>query len=198
MNLPIPLTKLICLLKRLPGVGSKSAERFAFQMLNWPQDSLSELGDLIKNIQKELEFCKECGTLIEKIECSFCASPRRNQELLCIIATFKDVFLMESTREYNGIYHVLGGIFSPLQGKTIAPAVIHSLIERIEKNEIQEVILALDPTLEGDATALFLKEELAPCGVKISRPALGLPMGSSLDFVDGGTLARALSGRSSY
>lgn len=197
MNYPDHLLKLIAIFKKLPGVGTKSAERFAFHILDWPTEKLKEMGSAIQMTKEILKCCSLCGCLIEK-ECPFCSNPKRDNEIICLVASPKDVFAIEDTREFFGLYHILGGLLSPLQGHSLSMESIEKLKKRIIQLEIKELILALDPTLEGDTTALYLKKELDLQHVKISRLALGLPMGSSLDFIDGGTLGRALSGRHLY
>lgn len=197
MHYPDHLQKLIAVFKKLPGVGSKSAERFAFHILEWPEEKLREMSGVIETTRQNLTSCPECGCLIEE-SCPFCPSTARNQEVVCVVATHKDVFAIEQTHEFRGLYHVLGGLLSPLQGFAPAPQAIHKLKERALRLGIKEIILALDSTLEGDATALYLKKELEALNLTTSRLALGLPMGSSLDFIDGGTLARALAGRHNY
>lgn len=197
LNYPDHLLQLIAVFKKLPGVGAKSAERFAFHLLEWPSEKLSEMGKIIETTKQNLKNCSSCGCLIEK-ECSFCINPKRESNLLCVVASSKDVFAIEQTHEFRGLYHVLGGLLSPLQGLTLSTLALEKLKNRVEQLAINEIILALDSTLEGDSTALYLKKELEPINVKISRLALGLPMGSSLDFIDGGTLGRALTGRLSY
>lgn len=197
MRYPDHLMKLIAVLKKLPGVGSKSAERFAFQMLGWPDEKLQEMGEVIASTKNHLTNCSECGALMEKT-CPFCSHSGRNLSICCVVASHKDVFLIEQTHEFRGIYHVLGSLLSPLQGLSPPTRAIEKLKERSLKLGVKEMILALDSTLEGDATSLYLKRELEPLNIAISRLALGLPMGSSLDFIDGGTLARALSGRHTY
>lgn len=196
MKYPTHLSKVIDILKRLPGVGNKSAERFAFQMLAWPQDYLHEMAAIIKDIPTKLGHCKECGCLTGEEACPFCQGTRAG--LLCIIASPRDAFAIEETGEYKGLYHVLGGLLSPMEGIGPERLNLRKLKERIASHSIREVVLALDSTLEGDATALYLKQELAPLNIPTSRLAFGLPMGSSLDYVDGGTLARAFSGRSQF
>lgn len=197
MHYPEHLLKLIAVLKKLPGVGTRTAERFAFHLLNWPEERLGEMGSVIKELKNNLKNCSECGALMEK-NCTICADKERNQKILCAVASARDIFLIEETREYRGIYHVLGALFSPIHGMAPPAHAIEKLKNRISVLGIQEIIIALDSTLEGDATALFLKRELAAFPVVFSRLALGLPMGSSLDFIDGGTLGRALAGRHSY
>lgn len=197
MHYPDHLLKLIAVFKKLPGVGSKSAERFAFHLLNWSEEKLLEMGHTIQTTKEKLNNCEECGSLIEN-SCQFCTNPNRRQEIFCVVASSKDIFAIEQTHEFKGLYHVLGGLLSPLQGLSPAPYAIEKLKERAQRLEVKEMILALDSTLEGDATALFVKKEIEPLNISVSRLALGLPMGSSLDFIDGGTLARALVGRHIY
>lgn len=197
MHYPEHLLKLIAVFKKLPGVGAKSAERFAFHLLEWQEEKLQEMGRVIETTKKYLKSCVECGSLIEE-RCPFCQNPERRPDILCVVASSKDVFSIEETREFRGLYHVLGGLLSPLQGLSPAPRALEKLKDRALKLGVKEMILALDSTLEGDATALYLKKELESLSVSISRLALGLPMGSSLDYIDGGTLARALAGRHIY
>lgn len=192
---PQHLLKLIEALKKLPGVGNKSAERFAFQLLQWPQEHLSSFADVVKTIPDKLKQCAECGCLREELRCDFCHIDRLKARSICVIASPRDAFAIEETHEYKGFYHVLGGVLSPLEGFGVNKLNIPKLKERIKTSAISEVVIALDSTLEGDATALYIKNELEALSLNISRLAFGLPMGSSLDFVDGGTLARAFSGR---
>lgn len=198
MLYPDHLLKLIQLLKKLPGVGQKSAERFAFQLLTWSPHQLNEMANIVTDIPHKLIPCKTCGCLQDHHHCSFCDLTKRNTEVLCILASPRDVFSIEETREYRGLYHVLGGLLSPLEQRGPEHLTIDKLKERIDALKVKEIIIALDSTLEGDATALYLKQELERFPVHISRLAFGLPMGSSLDYVDGGTLARAFSGRSQF
>lgn len=198
MKYPEPLLHLINALRRLPGVGSKSAERFAFQLLTWQPENLRHLAELIKDIPEKLKYCEECGCLRGEDSCRLCDPSKRNVELICVIASPKDAFSIEQTAEYKGVYHVLGGLLSPLDQIGPTQLSIAALKNRIERNRTQEIVIAIDSTLEGDATALFLKQELAAYPLKISRLAFGIPMGSSLDYVDGGTLARAFTGRLSF
>lgn len=198
MFYPLHLIKLIELLKHLPGVGTKSAERFAFEMLTWSPDLLKEIGEVISQFPSKVVSCPSCGCLMQDSHCPFCSAPGRDQSVLCVIATPRDAFALEKTREYRGLYHVLGGLLSPIEGRGPETLTISQLVERIEKLRVNELVMALDSTLEGDATALFLKQELEPFGLKISRLAFGLPMGSSLDYVDGDTLARSFAGRRQF
>lgn len=198
MQYPHHLLKVINILKRLPGVGSKSAERFAFHMLEWPAEYLNEMAQTIKSISEKIHQCKECGCLMDEMGCFFCTEARKQSGVICILSSPKEVFSIEMTGEYRGLYHVLGGLLSPLEGISSDKLTINQLKQRIETLKIQEVVIALDSTLEGDATSLFLKQELQPLNVITSRLAFGLPMGSPIDYVDGGTLARAFSARSKF
>lgn len=198
MSYPNHLLKLIDVLKKLPGVGIKSAERFAFQLLEWQPEHLSQMAEIIRQTPEKITHCNTCGCLIDtQVPCPFCL-PQRQQQTLCIIAHPKDAFAIEETREFRGLYHVLGGVLSPIDGLTPQTLRIPSLIQRIQKHQIQEAIIAIDSTLEGDTTALYLKQELEPLSVKLSRLAFGLPMGSAIDYIDGGTLAKALTARSQF
>ncbi|WP_039358721.1 recombination mediator RecR [Candidatus Protochlamydia amoebophila] len=198
MRYPEHLLKLIHILKKFPGVGHKSAERFAFHLLNWPIEHLIELSETVKNTKDKIKQCLNCGCLTDEAACYFCDINQRDSQIICVTAFPRDVFSIEETHEYRGLYHVLGGVLSPLENRGPEHLSISRLKHRIQDLQIKEVVIALDSTLEGDATALFLKQELAANDIQISRLAFGLPMGSSLDYVDGGTLARALAGRSRF
>lgn len=198
LHYPAHLLKLIEMLKCLPGVGTKSAERFAFEMLTWSPELLSDLGETIRLLPTQIKNCARCHCLTQGERCPFCDDERRDRHILCVIASPRDAFSMEKTREYRGLYHVLGGVLSPIDGHGPDLLSVPLLRQRIEELKIQELIIALDSTLEGDATALYLKQELACYPLKISRLAFGLPMGSSLDYVDGDTLARSFLGRRQY
>lgn len=198
MQYPSHLLKVINVLKRLPGVGTKSAERFAFHMLGWPSEYLHEMAHALKEIPEKLKQCNECGCLKDEHGCYFCTEERKRSGFICIISSPKEAFSIETTGEYKGLYHVLGGLLSPLDGIGPDKLSIAQLKSRITSFKIQEVVIALDSTLEGDATALYLKQELEPLHVATYRLAFGLPMGSPIDYVDGGTLARAFSARSKF
>jgi len=198
MRYPDHLQKLIQVLKRFPGVGNKSAERFAFHLLTWSDEHLRELGQAVSVTKEKLQQCADCGCLKGEEGCQFCQDVKRDSHLICVIASPRDVFSVEETHEYHGLYHVLGGLLSPLEQRGPHQLTLQKLKERINRFQIKEVIIAFDSTLEGDATALFIKQELAQSSVHVSRLAFGLPMGSALDYVDGGTLARAFSGRHQF
>lgn len=198
MRYPAHLLKLIHELKRLPGVGNKSAERFAFHLLTWPEEQLHELGEAIRLTKTKLKQCLICGCIMGIEGCLFCQTMKRDSSVICIIANPRDVFAIEETQEYTGLYHVLGGLLSPLDRRGPEHLSLYKLKERLISLQVKEIVIALDSTLEGDATALFLKQELTENTLQISRLAFGLPIGSSLDYVDGGTLARALADRSRF
>lgn len=191
---PATLSTLITYLRRLSGVGSRTAERFAFEMLSWPQEQIQAFSALLGEIQEDVSPCKICGCLTQKQTCPFCA-PSRDTNSLCILASPKDAYAIEETRSYKGLYHVIEHLLSPLHDRHSHTLRVDRIEERIRAHGIKEVILALDSTLEGDATALYLKAKLEAHSISISRLAFGIPMGSSLDYIDGGTLARALQGR---
>lgn len=193
---PQSLARLIDALRLLPGVGARSAERFAFQMLNWPPHRLREMGELITALPQSIKKCAECGCLIDDAACSFCTPSRQESKMLCVVASPRDVYSLDSTGEFTGLFHVIENLLSPMDGFGPAQLNLETLKKRVMDCGIEEVVVAFDSTLEGDATALFIKEELAPLQVSVSRLGFGLPVGSSLDYVDGGTLTRAFQGRS--
>ena len=192
---PSALNKLIILLKKLPGVGTRTAERFAFHLLQGKQEDLDQLSFALSHLKKQVHHCPICRCFKEESECSFCSPASRDPTKLCIIASAKDAYLIDWTGSYQGLYHVIGGLISPIQGRGSASLDLEALYSRLAGSEIKEVILALDSTLEGDTTSLYLKEELLKRGLSVSRLAFGIPIGSPLDFIDNGTLARALIGR---
>lgn len=198
LKYPKDLLTLIAHLKKLPGVGKKTAERFAFQLLEWSEKDLHEFAQGVATLKERVQACLECGCLMDGVRCMFCDQDKRDRSILCIIANPRDAYAIEETGDFRGVYHVLGTLLSPMDGKTPESLNLPLVEERILKLGTKEVILALDSTLEGDATSLFLKESLSKIGVEVSRLALGLPIGSSLDFVDEGTLSQAFSGRQKF
>jgi recombination protein RecR len=199
MKYPLPIEKLMRALQRLPGVGRRTAERYAFDLaLDWEKEELDLLQGALSDAKEHLTTCPICGALKDGQECFFCQDTRRRKDLLAIVATAREVFALEATGEYRGQYHVLGSLLSPLDGRGDERLRMAPLFSRLQKGEIKEVVFALDSTLEGDATALFLKEQLEPFSLSISRLAFGIPVGSSLEYVDGGTLARAFLGRATF
>jgi recombination protein RecR len=195
---PTHLTYLIAYLKKLPGVGTKTAERFAFQLLDWKEGELSNFATVLSELKEKITHCPECHCLTDHTQCGFCHSPHRDKSQLCIIASPRDAYSIDETGAYRGLYHVLGGLLSPIDGRAPEHLNLESLKKRIAQHSIKEIIIALDSTLEGDTTSLYLKDQIQGWGLPVTRLAFGIPIGSSLDFVDGGTLARALTGRQNY
>ncbi len=192
---PAELNTLIAYFKKLPGVGSKTAERFAFHLLEWPDGEVKNFSSHLSSLKEKIHHCPECRCLTDQNGCQFCSNPQRSSSQLCIISSPKDAFAIEETGAFRGRYHVIGGLLSPIEGKTPEHLNLAKLKKRVDDLGVKEMIIALDSTLEGDTTALFLKEQVQAWGLNVSRLAFGLPLGSSLDFVDGGTLARALTAR---
>jgi recombination protein RecR len=198
MKYPAALQQLMASLKLLPGVGSKTAERFAFHLLSWDDHLLADFANHVSRLKSRLSTCPECHCLTETEGCGWCDEGRRDTSLLCIISSPKDAYAIEETHTYRGLYHTLGGLLSPLDGRSVEKLNFPKLLERICRLRVREVIVALDSTLEGDATALYLKEQIGQIGISVSRLALGLPVGSPLEYVDSGTLSRAFTGRHSF
>lgn len=197
-KLPDDLLALIGHLKKLSGVGTRTAERFAFELLGWPKEDLEAIGTSLKEIKDRIPLCSICGCLTNQSRCLFCEQTERNSSQLCIVSSPRDVFAIESTRSYKGLYHVIEHLLSPLDGRKAATLRLDKIEARIEKEGITEAIIAFDSTLEGDTTALYLKNVLSRPALNISRLAFGMPVGSNFEQIDGGTLARALSGRQSF
>ena len=192
---PEALHALISHLKKLPGVGAKTAERFGFELLRWQPQALTELASHIADLPSKVIPCKECGCLTQESVCRFCNCKQRDTTSLCILASARDAYSIEETGAFRGLYHVIEHLLSPLDGRQASALRLNRIEERIERYQIKEIILAFDSTLEGDATALYLKQQLSKYPLSISRLAFGIPVGSSLEYIDGGTLAKALFGR---
>jgi recombination protein RecR len=190
---PEELQLLIAHLKKLPGVGTRTAERFAFELLNWDTHTLDTLSETLQSLKEKVPPCKTCGCLTNGISCNFCSA--RDSNSLCIIASPRDAYSLEETHTYRGLYHVIEHLLSPLDGRHANTIRVDRIEARIQEHNIKEVIIAFDSTLEGDTTALYLKTALTRPDLSISRLAFGMPVGSSLEYIDGGTLARALVGR---
>ncbi len=191
---PDDLQTLITTLKKLPGIGGRTAERFAFEFISWPDEELVHLGHLLTGIRSKIPPCPTCGCLTQMGACHFCHSSR-DPRFLCLLASARDVYSIEETRTFRGLYHIVEHLLSPLDGRHAQTLRIDRIEERIREHHTEELIIAFDSTLEGDATALYLKEHLSSLPIKITRIAFGLPVGSSLDHIDGGTLSRAFTGR---
>jgi recombination protein RecR len=186
---------LIDELGRLPGIGPKSAQRIAFHIIQSERIDTTRLVEVLRTVKERVKFCTECGNLSEEELCRICRDPRRDGSTICVVEESKDVIAIEKTREFRGKYHVLGGAISPIDGIGPENLRIRELLTRLGATEIQEVIIATDPNLEGEATATYLSRLLKPMGIKISRLASGLPVGGDLEYADEVTLGRAFEGR---
>lgn len=187
--------ELIDELGRLPGVGPKSAQRIAFYLLQADADQPRKLAQILLEVKDRVRFCEVCFNVTEEIRCNICRDARRNQNTICVVEESKDVQAIERTREFRGLYHVLGGAISPIEGIGPDNLRIKELMARLGNPNIQEVILATDPNLEGEATATYLTRMLVPLGITVSRLASGLPVGGDLEYADEVTLGRAFEGR---
>jgi recombination protein RecR len=186
---------LIDELGRLPGVGPKSAQRIAFHIIQSEKVDINRLVEVLRTVKEKVKFCTECGNLSEEELCRICRDERRDKNVICVVEESKDVIAIEKTREFRGRYHVLGGAISPIDGIGPEQLRIKELLTRLQSHEIEEVIIATDPNLEGEATATYLSRLLKPLGIKISRLASGLPVGGDLEYADEVTLGRAFEGR---
>ena len=193
--LPAPLEKLVEQFAKLPGVGGKSAQRLAFHVLNLPQEEAEEFSRAILDAKRQVTLCPQCRNLTAGGLCPVCASPKRDETTVCVVADPRDVVAMERAREFNGHYHVLHGVLSPMNHVGPDDLQIKSLLDRVAQGAIQEVIMATNPDTEGEATALYIARLLKPFGVKVTRLAYGIPVGGHLEFADDATLMRALEGR---
>ena len=191
-----PLQKLIEQFARLPGVGRKMAQRFAFYVLDLPEDKAKEFSTAILEAKSKIKKCSVCGNFTEGELCPICSAKGRDTSLICVVEEPRDVLAFERTREYNGVYHVLHGLISPMDGIGPDQLTIKELLARIAKGDVSEVIMATNPTVEGEATAMYIAKLLKPLGVKVSRLAYGIPVGGNLEYADEVTLWRAMEGRS--
>ncbi|WP_324014194.1 recombination mediator RecR [Microbacterium sp. JZ37] len=187
--------ELIDELGRLPGIGPKSAQRIAFHILQTPSFDVSRLSELLREVRERVRFCEICGNVSESDTCAICRDPRRNPALICVVEDAKDVAAIERTREFRGRYHVLGGAISPIAGIGPDDLRIQQLMTRLADGTVQEVILATNPNLEGEATAAYLSRLLTTLDIAVSRLASGLPVGGDLEYADEVTLGRAFEGR---
>ena len=195
-NQVLPLVKLIEQFARLPGIGRKSAQRLAFHVLDMPQEKAQEFAQAILDAKKKIRRCSCCQNLADEELCPICRDQSRDRGTICVVESPQDVMAFERTREYKGLYHVLHGLLSPMDGVGPEQLCIKELLARLASGEVQEVIMATNPTVEGEATAMYLARLLKPMGVKVSRLAYGIPVGGNLEFADEVTLYRALEGRS--
>ena len=191
-----PLAKLIAELSKLPGIGGKTAQRLAFHVLSLPEGEARSFADAIIRASETVKCCSVCQNLTDEEICSVCADPHRNRGIICVVADPKDVVALERSREYDGLYHVLHGVISPMNHVGPEDIRIKELVTRIADGDIDEVIMATNPDTEGETTARYISRLIKPFGVKITRLAYGIPVGGNLEFADDATLARALEGRS--
>ena len=198
MEYPAPLTRLIDELRRLPGVGPKSAQRIAFHLLRKTKQETTTLASAIDRLLDEIRLCSICNAFTDVEVCATCADTNRSDATICVIEEPANLSAVERTRDFRGRYHVLHGTLSPLQGIGPDELKIHGLIERIRGGAVQEVILATSPTVEGEATAVYLARILKPLGVRVTRIAMGVPVGSDLEYADEVTMSKALEGRREY
>ena len=192
---PDPLNRLVAQLAKLPGIGEKTAQRLAFHILRAPPEFSLELAAALREVKEKVRLCDRCFALTEAELCGFCLDPRRDDRMICVVESVSDQMAVERTREFKGRYHVLHGVLSPLDGTGPEQLRIKELILRLEDGKVEEIIVATNPDIEGEATALYLMRLLKPMGLRVSRIAQGLPMGGDLEFADQATLARALTAR---
>jgi recombination protein RecR len=194
VSLPDPLLRLIEELQRLPGIGPKGAQRLAFHVLKTPREQTDRLADALRDVKERVTYCSVCNNITDVDPCAFCSSADRDPHLICVVEEPQNVAAIEKTREFKGIYHVLMGALSPLQGIGPDDLKIKSLLARVT-NGVSEIILATNPNVEGEATAIYLARLLKPLGVKVTRIAMGVPVGSDLEYADEVTMHKALEGR---
>jgi recombination protein RecR len=193
--LPDPLARLVEQLQKLPGIGAKGAQRLAFHILKNPRDEAERLCDAIRDVKERVTYCSTCNNITEQDPCGFCTSASRDQRLICVVEEPQNVSVIEKTREFRGLYHVLMGALSPLHGVGPDDLKIKGLLARVANGGVEEIILATNPTVEGEATALYLARLLKPLGVRVTRIAMGIPVGSDLEYADEVTMTRAMEGR---
>jgi len=193
--LPDPLTRLVEQLQKLPGIGAKGAQRLAFHILKNTRDEAERLCDAIRDVKERVTYCSTCNNITEHDPCMFCTGPTRDPRVICVVEEPQNVSVVEKTREFRGVYHVLMGALSPLHGVGPDDLKIKGLLSRVGNGGVEEIILATNPTVEGEATALYLARLLKPLGVRVTRIAMGIPVGSDLEYADEVTMTRAMEGR---
>jgi recombination protein RecR len=194
MSLPDPLSRLIEELQKLPGIGPKGAQRLAFHILKTPREQADRLADAVRDVKERVTYCSVCNNITDADPCAFCSNGDRNQHVICVVEEPQNVTAIERTREFKGVYHVLMGALSPLQGIGPDDLKIKGLLSRV-RDGVTEIILATNPNVEGEATAIYLARLLKPLGVKVTRIAMGVPVGSDLEYADEVTMHKALEGR---
>jgi recombination protein RecR len=197
MAQPEPLARLVEQLQRLPGIGPKSAQRLAFFILGTPREEVERLADALREVKERVTSCSTCNNITDQDPCAFCSSDQRDHRVICVVEDAQNAAAVEKTGGFRGVYHVLMGVLSPLQGIGPDDLKIRGLLQRVESGGTEEIILATNPTVEGEATAIYLARLLKPLGVKVSRIAMGVPVGSDLDYADEITMQKALEGRRS-
>jgi recombination protein RecR len=190
-----PLARLINEFKRLPGIGQKSAQRIAFHIMRASREDAAQLAQSILDVKDKLRMCVVCNNISDAELCQYCRDPQRDQTVVCVVEDPNNIVGVEVTRQFNGLYHVLGGALSPLRGIGPEQLRIKSLVDRIARGSLKEIIVATNPTVEGEATAVYLSKLLKPLGMKVTRIAMGVPVGSDLEFADEVTMWKAMEGR---
>ena len=195
MHYPEPISKLIDSFMKLPGIGPKTAQRLAFHTLDMKEDDVVQFAKALVDVKRELTDCSVCGHITENDPCYICEDKQRDRSVICVVEDDKDVIAMEKMREYKGLYHVLHGSISPMDGIGPEDINIPSLIERLKNDEVSELILAMNPNLEGESTAMYISRLVKPIGIKVTRLAQGLSVGGDLEYADEVTLSKAIAGR---
>jgi recombination protein RecR len=190
-----PIARLIDELRKLPGIGQKTAQRLAYNLLRRSSEDAERLSRAIREVKEKIRYCSRCNNFSDQDPCNYCTNPSRTQEIICVVEEPHDILPIERTREYHGQYHVLHGVLSPINGIGPDDLKLKNLLERLREGNVREIILATNPNVEGEATAIYLAKLLKPTGVRVSRIALGLPVGSDLEFADEVTMSKALEGR---
>jgi recombination protein RecR len=190
-----PLARLIQEFKRLPGIGQKSAQRLAFHVLRNPREDASALAQALVDVKDKLGICEVCNNISDAEQCNFCRDPHRDRASICVVEEPHNILPIETTRQFSGLYHVLHGSLSPLRGIGPEQLRIANLLVRVQAGEVKELILATNPTVEGEATAVYLSRLMKPLGVTVTRIAMGIPVGSDLEFADEVTISKAMEGR---
>lgn len=191
----VPLTNLVEQFERMPGIGHKSAQKLAFYILNMSKDEAQKFADNIILAHEKIHRCSVCCDLTDSDVCSVCSDEKRDRSVICVVESSKDVIAIERTHEYNGLYHVLHGSISPMNGIGPDEITVKELISRLSDSSIEEIIMATNPTVEGEATSMYISRLIKPMGIKVSRLAYGVPVGADLEYADEITLTRALEGR---
>lgn len=195
MSQPEPLTRLVEELQRLPGIGRKSAQRLAFHILRTPREDAERLVEAVRDVKDRVTYCSVCNNITDVDPCAYCSDEARDRTLICVVEEPQNVMAIEKTRDFKGAYHVLGGAISPLQGVGPDDLKIKGLLSRVDSGGVTEVILATNPNVEGEATAIYLAKLLKPLGVRVTRIAMGVPVGSDLEYADEVTVHKAMEGR---